>query len=92
MTMAEKLYLRRLEAARYLGVHPNTLINWEKSGVLAPTYIGGSNHRRYPIKVLDIFKNVPPEVENQHPEFALSRLKYLVRQKELTRKQNQRPS
>jgi hypothetical protein len=36
-----------LQAARLLGVHPNTLRNWEKSGKITPMRIGERKDRRY---------------------------------------------
>lgn len=35
------------DAAERLGVHPNTVRNWGKRGLLHPTRLPGSNHRRF---------------------------------------------
>jgi excisionase family DNA binding protein len=37
-------------AARRLGVHPNTLRNWEQRGVIHLTRLPGSHYRRVPIE------------------------------------------
>lgn len=42
------------ETSKLLKVHPNTLRNWDKQGVLKAIRIGGSNMRRY--KLEDINK------------------------------------
>lgn len=45
------------QAAKYLGAHPNTLKNWEKRGVLKPTYIMPiRGDRRYSIDDLNKFR------------------------------------
>lgn len=35
------------EAAKLLRVHPNTLRNWDKQGILKPARIGTKRLRRY---------------------------------------------
>lgn len=35
-------------ASEFLGVHPNTLRNWERQGLISPYRIGGRQDRRYP--------------------------------------------
>jgi excisionase family DNA binding protein len=40
-------YLTLMEVSQLLKVHPNTLRNWEKDGVLIPAKIGLRNLRRY---------------------------------------------
>ncbi|MBI2797728.1 helix-turn-helix domain-containing protein [Candidatus Saccharibacteria bacterium] len=42
------------EAAKLLKVHPNTLRNWDKQGILKPARIGTKKLRRY--KREDILK------------------------------------
>lgn len=40
-------YLRVTEASRLLGVHANTLRNWDKQGILKPVRVGLRKERRY---------------------------------------------
>ena len=51
-----KEYLRIAEASKLLGVHPNTLRNWDRSGVLKPIRVGvrRGQERRY--KRTDLIK------------------------------------
>lgn len=35
------------QASELLNVHPNTLRNWDKSGILKPVRIGARKDRRY---------------------------------------------
>lgn len=46
-----KKYLRVSEASKLLGVHANTLRNWDKQGILKPVRVGirsdGKGERRY---------------------------------------------
>lgn len=42
-----KEYLRVSEASKLLGVHANTLRNWDKQGLLKPVRVGPRNERRY---------------------------------------------
>ena len=42
-----KEYLRVSEASKLLGVHANTLRNWDKSGILKPVRVGVRKERRY---------------------------------------------
>ena len=42
-----KDYLRVSEASRLLGVHANTLRNWDKQGILKPVRVGVRKERRY---------------------------------------------
>lgn len=42
-----KEYLRVSEASKLLGVHANTLRNWDKQGVLKPVRVGVRKERRY---------------------------------------------
>ena len=44
--------LRVSEAARLLGVHPNTIRCWTKSGVLRSFRIGPRKDRRIPVEVI----------------------------------------
>lgn len=45
MTAAELITVR--EAARRLGVHENTIRNWEERGVLRAARLPGSGYRRF---------------------------------------------
>ena len=40
-------YLRVGEASKLLGVHANTLRNWDKHGLLTPVRVGVRKERRY---------------------------------------------
>lgn len=42
-----KEYLRVTEASKLLGVHANTLRNWDKQGILKPVRVGVRKERRY---------------------------------------------
>ncbi|MGQ9552952.1 MAG: helix-turn-helix domain-containing protein [Anaerolineae bacterium] len=44
-----KLYLTMREASMRLGVHPNTLRNWEQAGRIHMVRLPGSQHRRVPV-------------------------------------------
>lgn len=49
--------LKLAAAAEYLGVHPNTLKNYEKDGILNPTFqLPKRRDRMYSIKDLDEFR------------------------------------
>lgn len=45
--MRPESLLTAQDAAERLGVHPNTVRNWGKRGVLHPRRLPGSNHRRF---------------------------------------------
>lgn len=47
-------YLTLKQASELLQVHPNTLRNWDKQGVLKATRIGNRRDRRY--KRIDVIK------------------------------------
>ena len=49
MTDKAKLseYLRVTEASKLLGVHANTLRNWDKKNILKPVRVGLRKERRY---------------------------------------------
>lgn len=47
--MPNSNYLTVTEASARLGVHPNTLRNWEKAGVVRMVRLPGSRHRRVPV-------------------------------------------
>jgi excisionase family DNA binding protein len=55
-------YLTLKEAAEQLGVHPNTLRNWERRGVIRLERLPGSRYRRVPVY----------EVRRMERELALS--------------------
>lgn len=42
-----KEFLRVSEASKLLGVHANTLRNWDKQGLLKPVRVGVRKERRY---------------------------------------------
>jgi excisionase family DNA binding protein len=41
------------EASERLGVHPNTLRNWEKQGLIRLVRLPGSQHRRAPLSEVE---------------------------------------
>ena len=51
-------YLRIAEAAKYLGVSPNTLRNWEDAGMVSPVRTP-TNARRYTKDQLDALLTRP---------------------------------
>ena len=51
--MTDGRLLRVTEAARYLGVSPNTLRKWSDEGRVRTARMPGSDHRRYTIAELD---------------------------------------
>lgn len=58
--MQEKEYLRVTEASKLLGVHANTLRNWDKQGILKPVRVGLRKERRYRREdVLKMLKEQP---------------------------------
>ena len=46
-------YLKVREAAKYLGIHIDTLKKWEKEGVLTPIRIGNRRDRFYTKEMLE---------------------------------------
>ena len=48
-------YLRVGKAAEYLGLHPDTLRNWEEQGLLVPLRFGSRQDRIYTTAQLDKF-------------------------------------
>jgi excisionase family DNA binding protein len=48
MTTKEKEFLNVRETAQQLGVHENTVRNWEERGVLRGIKLPGSGFRRFP--------------------------------------------
>lgn len=54
-TEPEAGWLTVREAARLLGVHENTIRNWERRGILRALHLPGSGYRRFPeSEVLDL--------------------------------------
>ena len=51
----EEKFLTNGEAAKLLGIHRNTLMNWEKSGKLSPHHISAAGYKYYSWKQLQIF-------------------------------------
>ena len=61
-------YLTLKEAAEQLGVHPNTLRNWERRGVIRLERLPGSRYRRVPVYEVqrverELTQPAPPDVE-----------------------------
>lgn len=48
-------YIKIGDAAKYIGVNPQTLRNYEKKGLLIPIVIRDSGHRLYSLNQLDDF-------------------------------------
>jgi excisionase family DNA binding protein len=63
------VYVTLKRAAQALGVHEQTLRNWEKSGVIRMIRLPGSGYRRVPVD----------EIERLQEEMALSRQDWGVR-------------
>jgi MerR family regulatory protein. len=60
------------EAARLIGVHENTLRNWEEKGILRAVHLPGSGFRRIPSSEIDriraeMWRDLPAE---DHPGSA----------------------
>ena len=51
--LQQKLYLTLGEAAATLGVHPNTLRNWDRLGRVRLSRLPGSRHRRVPVSEME---------------------------------------
>lgn len=51
--MTDGRLLRVTEAARYLGVSPNTLRTWSDAGIVRTVRLPRSAHRRYTIAELE---------------------------------------
>lgn len=51
--MATKEFLNVRETAQQLGVHENTVRNWEERGVLRGIKLPGSGFRRFPRKEVE---------------------------------------
>lgn len=49
------------EVSKRLSVHPNTLRNWEKKGIITSVRIGVRGDRKY--KVVDIMKILQGQIE-----------------------------
>lgn len=49
--MAKLLTIK--QASEFLGVHPDTLRNWERQGHIKPLRIGARQDRRYTQEMLD---------------------------------------
>ena len=47
MDMAETTLYSVSEAAKILGVHPNTLRKWDNEGIANALRLPGGNHRRF---------------------------------------------
>lgn len=58
-----KEYLRVSEASKLLGVHANTLRNWDTQNILKPVRIGPRKERRY--RRTDIMKYLEEHQQQQ---------------------------
>ena len=50
--MEKNEYLTIKEASQFLNVHPETLRNWEKIGIITPMKFGSGKHRRFTKEML----------------------------------------
>jgi len=48
-----KKYLKIKEASQYLNIHPDTLRNWERKGLITPQRFGSRKDRIYSTEELD---------------------------------------
>lgn len=46
-------YLRRAKAARMLGIHTNTLNNWERAGIITPALKTPGGERRFALSDIE---------------------------------------
>jgi len=51
--MNDKPHYAIAEAAKRLGVHPDTLRRWHKAGIAKPLVLPGGNHRRFTQEEID---------------------------------------
>jgi excisionase family DNA binding protein len=63
-----KEYLRVSEASKLLGVHANTLRNWDTQNILKPVRIGPRKERRYRRTDIIKFMNNQQVENNQEGE------------------------
>lgn len=56
------------QAAKLLGVHPDTLRRWEKAGKLSPIRFVNRGHRRYRSdEIMDLIKNSTQQKADPSP-------------------------
>lgn len=63
--MSDKEFLTVRETAKQLGVHENTVRNWESQGILQGLRLPGSGFRRFPREEIErmrreMLENYPP--------------------------------
>jgi hypothetical protein len=66
--MATREFLNVRETARALGVHENTVRNWEARGILRAVHLPGSGYRRFAVHDVEqlraeMFEQLAPAVE-----------------------------
>lgn len=66
--MATKEFLNVRDTARVLGVHENTVRNWESRGLLRAVHLPGSGFRRFAVEDVErlraeMFEQFAPETE-----------------------------
>ena len=66
--MATKELLNVRDTARALGVHENTVRNWESRGILRAVHLPGSGFRRFAIQDIErmraeMFEQLAPTIE-----------------------------
>jgi excisionase family DNA binding protein len=59
-------FLSIKEAAKHLGVSPQTLRRWERSGKISPAYRTEGNQRRYDPSLLRPFDKVQSVIRRHH--------------------------
>jgi hypothetical protein len=67
-TMATRELLNVRDTARALGVHENTIRNWEARGLLRAVHLPGSGFRRFAVQDIErlraeMFKQLAPATE-----------------------------
>ena len=72
--MATRELLNVRDTARALGVHENTVRNWEARGILRAVHLPGSGYRRFTVQDVDqlraeMFEQLAPATEGRvvHP-------------------------
>ena len=66
--MATRELLNVRDTARALGVHENTIRNWETRGILRAVHLPGSGYRRFAAQDVErlraeMFENLAPAIE-----------------------------
>lgn len=81
--MATRELLNVRDTARALGVHENTIRNWEERGILHAVRLPGSGYRRFSVQDVErlrteMFEQLAPETEGPVVNTGLKRSGRLV--------------